>query len=47
MIRQRRAIRLSDEEWEAFKRLLGPKWLRSEVNKAIRKDRRTAHESAN
>lgn len=47
MIRQRRAIRLSDEEWEAFKRLLGPKWLRSEVNKAIRKDKRASNERAN
>lgn len=40
MIRERRAIRMNSEEWEAFKRLLGPTWLRSAINRAIKKDLR-------
>lgn len=35
MIRQRRAIRFSDEEWAVFKNELGPKWLRQIINEQI------------
>jgi len=42
MTRAKRDIRMSNEEWEAFKRLLGPTWLRSAINRAIKKDLRQA-----
>jgi hypothetical protein len=44
MTRERRAIRMSDSEWEAFKRLLGPKWLREKINAAIKRDQRKTAE---
>lgn len=34
MQRERRAIRMSDEEWKSFKELLGPEWLRQQIRKA-------------
>lgn len=30
-----RNIRLSDSEWEAFKTLLGPEWLRARIRGAL------------
>jgi hypothetical protein len=33
--RKTRQIRMDDEEWEAFKTLLGAEWLRSKIASAI------------
>ncbi len=40
MQRKPRAIRLNDEEWEGFMKLLGPNWLRSQINKAMKRENR-------
>lgn len=40
MERKTRPIRLSDEEWGAFKLHLGPEWLRKQIDRAIKKDQR-------
>lgn len=42
MQRAKRDIRMTDEEWEAFKRLLGPEWLRSKIRSEIGKEARKA-----
>lgn len=44
MQRERRAIRMSDEEWEVFKRLLGPEWLRQKIREAQRKEEGSSKE---
>lgn len=36
--REPRKIRMSEIEWEAFKKLLGPRWLREQIQNAMRKD---------
>lgn len=43
--RKPRPVRLNEEEWEAFRRLLGSVWLRSQIERAIKRDQRktTAH----
>ena len=35
-----RNIRLSDEEWTDFKRLLGAAWLRGQIAKAVKREQR-------
>lgn len=42
MTRAKRDIRMSDEEWEGFKRLLGPDWLRAKVRRELIKEKRKA-----
>lgn len=42
MTRTKRDIRMSDEEWEGFKRLLGPEWLRAKVIRELKKEARQA-----
>lgn len=46
MQRERRAIRMNDEEWEAFKTLLGPEWLRQQIRKAKAKSESLADKAA-
>jgi len=45
MERKSRAIRLDDQEWDCFKRLLGTVWLRRKIALAMSKENRkpTAH----
>lgn len=44
MERKPRGIRLNDNEWESFKRLLGAPWLRKQIEKAEKKaNAPTAH----
>jgi len=38
--RKSRAIRLNDQEWESFVRLLGPAWLRDQITKAEKREHR-------
>ena len=38
MTRAKRDIRMSDEEWDGFKRLLGPDWLRAKVRRELAKE---------
>lgn len=38
MTRAKRDIRMSDEEWDGFKRLLGPDWLRARVRRELVKE---------
>ena len=47
MERKTRPIRLSDEEWSAFKLHFGPEWLRRQIDRAIKKDQRkpTVHKT--
>ena len=40
MTRAKRDIRMSDEEWDGFKRLLGPDWLRDKVRRELVKEKR-------
>lgn len=40
MERKSRAIRLSDTEWERFKKLLGTTWLRGQIEKAEKRANR-------
>jgi hypothetical protein len=40
MERKPRGIRLNDQEWGAFKDLLGAEWLRKQIDRAIKKDQR-------
>lgn len=40
MERKNRHIRMTDEEWEAFRSLLGATWLRKQIDRAIKKDQR-------
>lgn len=40
MTRAKRDIRMSDEEWDGFKRLLGPDWLRAKVRRELAKENR-------
>lgn len=40
MKRTTRPIRMSDEEWEGFKSLLGTEWLRSRIASAIKRSNR-------
>jgi hypothetical protein len=40
MERKSRAIRLSDQEWEDFKNLLGSPWLRGQIEKAKKRAKR-------
>lgn len=40
MTRAKRDIRMTDEEWEGFKRLLGPEWLRAKVRRELVKEAR-------
>lgn len=42
MTRAKRDIRMTDEEWEGFKRLLGPEWLRAKVRRELAKEKRQA-----
>ena len=42
MTRAKRDIRMTDEEWEGFKRLLGPEWLRAKVRRELVKEKRQA-----
>lgn len=37
MQRTNRAIRLSDQEWNSFRSLLGMEWLRKQIEKAEKK----------
>lgn len=36
-----RNIRLSDDEWADFKRLLGAAWLRGQIAKAVKREQRS------
>lgn len=38
--RTNRNIRLSNEEWTDFKRLLGAAWLRGQIAKAVKREQR-------
>jgi len=38
--RTNRNIRLSNEEWHDFKRLLGAAWLRGQIAKAVKREQR-------
>lgn len=42
MSRARRTIRMDDEEWAGFMRLLGPEWLRAKVRRELVKEKREA-----
>ncbi|WP_297595402.1 hypothetical protein [Microbacterium sp.] len=42
MIRARRTIRMDDEEWAGFIRLLGTKWLRAKIKRELAKEARQA-----
>ncbi len=35
-----RGIRLNDQEWEDFKRLLGAEWLRGRIEQAVKRENR-------
>ena len=35
-----RGIRLNDQEWDDFKRLLGADWLRGQIKKAVTREQR-------
>lgn len=37
-----RCIRMTDKKWDAFKRLLGTRWLDGQVDKAIKREERKA-----
>lgn len=41
-----RNIRMSDDEWEAFKTLLGPEWLRARIRGAIIAEKRRQNAEA-
>lgn len=47
-VRATRPIRMFDDEWEDFKRLLGADWLRVQIAKAVKREQRSpaAKESA-
>jgi hypothetical protein len=45
MERKSRAIRLDDQEWEGFKRLLGTVWLRRKIALALTKEQRKPTET--
>lgn len=36
-----RTIRMTDKKWEAFKRLLGTKWLDGQIAKAVKREQRS------
>lgn len=38
MTREKRSIRMDDEEWDGFMRLLGPEWLRAKVRRELKKE---------
>lgn len=40
MKRTTRPIRMSDDEWEGFKSLLGTDWLRKQIDQAIKRQTR-------
>lgn len=40
MTRAKRDIRMNDEEWDGFKRLLGPDWLRAKIRRELAKEKR-------
>lgn len=40
MERKNRHIRMTDEEWEAFRSLLGAAWLRNKIGQAIKRQTR-------
>lgn len=42
MTRAKRDIRMTNEEWDGFKRLLGPEWLRAKVRRELVKEKRLA-----
>ena len=35
-----RCIRLTDQEWHDFKRLLGMEWMRGQIAKAVKREQR-------
>jgi len=39
MERKPRGIRLNDAEWASFMRLLGPQWLRAQIEKAENREK--------
>lgn len=39
MERKPRGIRLNDEEWASFMRLLGPEWLRLTIANAVKREK--------
>jgi hypothetical protein len=38
MTRAKRGIRMSNDEWKGFMRLLGPEWLRAKVRRELKKE---------
>lgn len=35
-----RGVRLNEQEWKDFKRLLGADWLRGQIDKAVKREQR-------